>query len=119
MKSMPPPHPVCESKFMVLGLRRSFSDDIRETAEKTAKVMKYVFEGKFTLVFVFSLRKRRRMYALVNAIRTSILIAFATSSETGPSERWRIRVPPTLTSEHTKSQTLEELSSDDDMTAWA
>jgi hypothetical protein len=38
MKSMPPPHPVCESKFMVLGLRRSFSDDIRETAEKTAKV---------------------------------------------------------------------------------
>jgi len=90
-------------KYMLISLKLYFE-----------LTMKYVFEGKFTLVFVFSLRKRRRMYALVNAIRTSILIAFATSSETGPSERWRIRVPPTLTSEHTKSQTLEELSSDDD-----
>jgi hypothetical protein len=70
-------------KYMLISLKLYFE-----------LTMKYVFEGKFTLVFVFSLRKRRRMYALVNAIRTSILIAFATSSETGPSERWRIRVPP-------------------------
>lgn len=55
---------------------------------------RYVVERSFNPPCTFMLLKRFRMYEPVNAIRTSMLIAFATSNETGPIERWSIKVPP-------------------------